>query len=155
MTKLLFISAILLLWSCKTLKEKQAIHHVYKDSISYVERVKIDTIKIKADTVAFFIDCNDSMPKSQTKRSGRSSVLVEPSGSGYVIMAVCDSLERLVISYEKTLYALKTAHQKESQSKILGLTGWQSFWIAMGKVFTTLFILLILWMLLRWKTKVF
>jgi len=155
MKTILFISVIILVIGCRTIKEKEVIHNIYNDSIRYVEKVKIDTIKIKADTVALFIDCNDSKPKAQTKRSGRSSVLVEPSGSGYVIMAVCDSLQRLAISYQKEIFKLKTVTQKESQFKRVELTSWQSFWIVIGKIFTALFILISIWIISHWKDKVF
>lgn len=155
MKTLLFITTILLFASCRTVKEKEVIHHIYNDSISYVERVKIDTIKIKADTVSVFVDCNDSKPKPQTKRSGRSSVLVEPSGSGYVIMAVCDSLQKIAISQQKEIFKLKTVIQEERHSKRVELTSWQSFWIITGKIFTALFILFSIWTISRWRAKVF
>lgn len=133
MKTLLIITTIVLFASCRTVKEKEVVHTIYNDSISYVEKVKIDTIKIKGDTVSVFIDCN-SEPKPQTRRSGRSSVLVEPSGGGYVIVAVCDSLQRLAISYQKEIFKLKKVIQKEKQLKRIELTSWQSAQIWVGRL---------------------
>lgn len=132
--KVIVLSSVVILIGCRTIKEKEVTHEIYRDSIRYVERVKIDTLKIKGDTVSVFVDCNDPKPKPQTRRSGRSSVIVEPTEKGYLVTAVCDSLERLVVSYEKTLYTLRTAHQRESKLKSVGLSGWQTFQIWAGRL---------------------
>lgn len=97
-----------------------------KDSISYREVVKIDTFKVKADTIheAIFlprqsgIDCDSFLPINKFYRSGRANLKVELDEKGNLnLTATCDSLEHLILSKTTEIRSLKEQLSKKTTVK--------------------------------------
>jgi hypothetical protein len=149
MKKLNLLLLVVLFASCKTVKNTQISQEKQKDSISYVERVIVDTLKIPGDKIEIKIPCDDL--KSQSFSKGRAKVKVEPKGNGYVITASCDSIEKLLISKEKEIIRLSEKLKSNDSQKVVGLTQLQSFWIVMGKIFMVLLIIILAWKFISWK----
>lgn len=149
MKKLNLLLLVLLFASCKAVKNAQISQEKQKDSISYVERVIIDTLKIPGDKIVVQIPCDEL--KSQNFSKGRAKVKVEPKGNGYVITASCDSIEKLLISKEKEIIRLSEKLKNSDSQKVTGLTQLQSFWIVMGKIFMVVLIIILAWRFISWK----
>lgn len=81
-----------------------------KDSISFKEVVKVDTFKVKADTIheSIFVDCDSFTPINKFYRSGRANLKIETDEKGKLTLtATCDSLEKLIISKTTEIRSLK------------------------------------------------
>jgi hypothetical protein len=149
MKKLNLLLLVLLFASCKTAKSTQISQAKQKDSVSYVERVIVDTLKIPGDKIEIKIPCDDL--KYQSFSKGRAKVKVEPKGNWYVITASCDSIEKLLISKEKETIRLSEKLKNNDSQKVVGLTQLQSFWIVMGKAFMVLLIIILGWKFISWR----
>ncbi len=158
MKYLIFIGALIALMilnSCRTTKQYNNSDSYKSDSLIYIEKIRIDTLRIKGDTIVTRILCNEI--KRQTIQSGRAKVDIEPSldGKGYLLTATCDSLEKLIISYEKQIEKYKKDSNSVEKGKVETLSYWQIFWIKTGQILTTILIAFVSWKLWRLKDKVF
>lgn len=77
-----------------------------RDSSWSKETVKVDTIRVKRESVSVTIPFKtpsgrDTLIPAQERRSGRATVRVDLSKSGITATATCDSLEFLIL--QKTL----------------------------------------------------
>lgn len=150
MKKISLLLLVILFLGCKTVKTVDKSQEKLKDSISYVERVKIDTLIIPGEKVQIELPCDELKPHSSAQ--GRANVKAEPKGNGYVVVFTCDSIEKLVISKEREIYRLKEALKDSNIKETVELTFMQTFWIGAGKLFIFLLVLVIIVKLLsRWK----
>jgi hypothetical protein len=149
MKKYSIILLIGLFASCRTVKTTEQVHEKQKDSISYVERVIIDTLKIPGDKIEIEIPCNEL--KSQSFSKGRAKVKLEPKGNGYTVIVTCDSIEKLLLSKQREIFRLSDSLKQSNARKDVGLSQWQSFWIVTGKLLMGLLILIAAWKFVRWK----
>lgn len=150
MKKISIILLVILFIGCRTVKTVEQSQEKRKDSISYVERVKIDTLKIPGEKIQIELPCDELKPQSSAQ--GRAKVKAEPKGNGYVVVLTCDSIEKLVISKDRDIYRLKELLKDSNKKETLELTFMQTFWIGAGKLFISLLLLFIIVKLLsRWK----
>lgn len=150
MKKISLLLLVILFLGCKTVKTVDKSQEKRKDSISYVERVKIDTLIIPGEKVQIELPCDELKPQSSAQ--GRANVKAEPKGNGYVVVFTCDSIEKLVISKEREIYRLKEALKDSNIKETVELTFMQTFWIGAGKLFIFLLVLVIIVKLLfRWR----
>lgn len=149
MKKYSLILLIGLFSSCKTGKLNEQVHHKQKDSISYVERVIIDTLKIPGDKIQIQIPCNELRPQSFSE--GRAKVKLEPKGNGYTVIVTCDSVEKLLLNKQLEIFKLSDSLKQSNVRKTIELSQWQYFWIVTGKLLMGLLILIAAWNFVRWK----
>ena len=150
MKKISIILLVILFLGCKTTKTIEQTQEKRKDSISYVERIKIDTLRIPGEIVQIELPCDQIKPKSAAQ--GRANVKAEPKGDGYVVVFTCDSIQKLVISKDREIIRLSEALKNSKSEKTIGLTFMQTFWIGAGKLFALLLLLIVVVKLLsRWK----
>ncbi|QSW90695.1 hypothetical protein J0383_07765 [Flavobacterium endoglycinae] len=150
MNKISIILLVILFIGCKTVKTVEQSHEKRKDSISYVERVKIDTLKIPGEKIQIELPCDQIKPQSSFQ--GRTKVKAQPNGNGYIITASCDSIEKIVISKDREINRLSEALKVNNTQKTVELSFLQRFWIGTGKLFC---FLLLVWLIIiiaaKWK----
>lgn len=152
MKKISILLIVILFLGCRTIKTTEHLQEKKKDSISYVERVKIDTIKIPGEKIEIELPCDELRP--QTSARGRTNVKAEPKGNGYVITASCDSIEKIVISKDREINRLSEALKAINKQIVIELSFLQKFWIATGKIFVCLLLLFAIIKLLgRWRLQ--
>lgn len=150
MKKISLLLLVILFLGCKTVKTVEQSQEKRKDSISYVERVTIDTLRIPGEKVEIELPCDELRPQSSAQ--GRANVKAEPKGNGYIVTASCDSIEKLVISKDRKIYRLTELLKDSNVKETVELTFMQTFWIGAGKLFIFLLLLVIIVKLLsRWK----
>lgn len=151
MKKISIILLVLVLCiGCRTTKITEHSQEKKKDSISYVERTKIDTIKIPGERVEIELPCDQIKPQSSAQ--GRAKVKAEPKGNGYVVVLTCDSIEKLVISKDREIFRLSELLKDNQKKATLELTTLQKIWIAGGKILFLLLALLgVVILLVKWK----
>lgn len=143
MKKLSIILIGLLFANCRPVKSVEQTHEKQKDSISYIERVKVDTIKIPGDKIEINLPCDQIRPQSFAQ--GRGKVKAEPKGNGYTVVFTCDSIEKLVISKDKEINRLSEQLKTSDAKKTIELSFWDTFWIRIGKFLTGVLIAFIIW----------
>lgn len=144
---ILALVVIFLLLGCRSVKNTQQVIEKQKDSISYVERVVIDTLRIPGDVISVKIPCDQLTNQSFSK--GRAKVKIEPKGNGYTLIVSCDSIEKLILSKNIEINRLSNLLKDNTQTKVIELSKWQSFWIIVGKLLTLVLILILSWKFLR------
>ncbi|MCV9929527.1 hypothetical protein OIU83_17835 [Flavobacterium sp. LS1R49] len=138
---IIIVMILFLLLGCKSVKSTQQIIEKQKDSISYVERVVVDTLRIPGDIISVNVPCDQLTNQSFSK--GRAKVKLEPKGNGYTITVSCDSIEKLILS--KNIEINRLSKLIKDNTKVIGLSIWQSFWIVIGKLLTAILILILSW----------
>ena len=126
----LIIAVIVILFTACS-KKITTTQTTIKDSTIIKETVRLDTVRIKGDTVrvTHMIDCdsltNKPKPFKINKRSGRASANVEVKADGSLqVEAVCDSLEKIVALMDREIFRLRqekvltTVYKQPSQIKI-------------------------------------
>jgi hypothetical protein len=150
MKKISIILLVILCVGCRTIKTVEQTQETKKDSVSYIERVKIDTLRIPAEKIQIELPCNQLRPQSSAQ--GRAKVKAEPRGNGYIVVLSCDSIEKIVISKDREINRLSQALQISDSKKTKELTFMQTAWIKIGKCLT---FVLALWgviiLLVKWK----
>lgn len=133
MTRLIYISLVLALLSCKSHKQvtkQTVVSSIKKDSIVYIDRVKVDTVKIPAEVIEVQVPLE--VFKTDTVlvyNKGRVSTKLVSNNGVLNFNTRCDSLEKLVLSTEKILIKERKAKDKlieKSKSKevIVKSVGW-------------------------------
>jgi hypothetical protein len=152
MKKISIILLVILFLGCKTVKTVEQSQEKHTDSISYVEIIKIDTIKIPGEKIQIELPCDQLRPQSFVQ--GRANVRAEPKGSVYIVTASCDSIEKIVISKDREINRLSKALKISNREKTKELTFMQTFYIGAGMLFLLLIILFVVGKLLtRWKLQ--
>lgn len=151
MKKISTILVVLILCvGCRTIKKTEHTQQTKKDSVSYIERIKIDTLKIPGEKIEIQLPCDQLKPQSAAK--GRAKVKAEPKGNGYIVVISCDSIEKLVISKNREIYRLNELLKNSSSTETKELTFMQKLWIAGGKILASLLALFaIVTLLVKWK----
>ncbi|MEO6176770.1 MAG: hypothetical protein ABIP27_16585 [Flavobacterium circumlabens] len=150
MKKISIILLVILFIGCRTVKTVDQSQETRKDSVSYIDRIKVDTIRIPGETVTMKLPCDQLKPQSSAQ--GRANVKAEPKGDGYVVVFTCDSIEKLVISKNREIYRLSQELKNSNIEKTVELTFLQTLWINLGKLFVCLIILfIVVKLLVRWK----
>lgn len=142
MKNLSLILLIGLFVSCRSVKTVDKVYESQKDSISYVDRVIVDTLKIPGEKIEIELPCGEDL-KPQSFAQGRAKVKAEPKGNGYTIIVTCDSIEKIVLSREREIKHLKAEVKTLESKKEKGLTLMQSFWIGAGKFLSGLLLLIL------------
>lgn len=150
MNKISIILLLVLCIGCRSKKTTVQSEVKQKDSISYIERVKIDTLKIPGDRIEIELPCDQIRPQSSAQ--GRAKVKAEPRGNGYIVKFTCDSIEKIVISKDREIYRLNELLKIARSKETLELTYMQKIWIAGGKILAFILGLLgIITLLVKWK----
>lgn len=150
MKKISIILLVILFIGCRTVKTTEQTQEKRKDSISYVERIKIDTLKIPGEKVQIELPCDQIKPQSSVQ--GRAKVEAEPKGNGYIVYVSCDSIEKLVISKNIEINRLSELLKASNSKKSLELTFMQTFFIGTGKLFwLVLIVFAAVKLLVQWK----
>lgn len=151
MNKFSIILLVLVLCiGCRTTKTIEQSQEKKRDSVSYTEKVKIDTIKIPGERIEIELPCDQIKPQSSAK--GRAKIKAEPKGNGYIVVLSCDSIEKLVISKNSEIYRLSELLKESQKKETLQLTTLQKIWIAGGKILACLLALLgVVILLVKWK----
>ena len=141
MNKLIIISLLLLFNSCRSHKKvvtQTTTSDIVLDSVVYIDRVKIDTIKIPSEVLKVSVPLEVlRVDTVKTYQKGRITTKVVYRDGILNVDTRCDSLEKLVISTEKTLLKLKhrqeqLVHQSDSKEVIIKEVKWYykgSLWI--------------------------
>ncbi len=121
---LYMLVAGVLLTGCKTQREyfqSNALVNEQSDSIRYVERVKVDTIRIPRSEVTiqlpYFIYEYDTLVVRDTvfeKKSGQATVQAAISNGQLTLSATCDSLEKIMLHYDRMIERYRTASSDKS-----------------------------------------
>ncbi len=147
---IIFLVIIVGLTSCRTSEQitSSAISNNSHDSVVIKEVVRVDTIRLAADSVMITTPVYSLQHDTIIKyRSRNASLKVEVTNGQLKATANCDSLERLVLSYEKSNTAYHKAETKGFHSdklKIVQTVPWYykaSFWILIILTITGLIIL--------------
>lgn len=129
------------------------------DSISLIESSVIKPLKIPMSQIKLTITPSrfDSLPPGAvfSDRSGQASVEIRKDADGNLnITASCDSLLLLVEEKNKEIYRLSATNkelseklQEQKEVKIREPTGWQWFWIYVGRLS---FLAVMVWMGFKW-----
>ncbi|MEN9459203.1 MAG: hypothetical protein RL135_1808 [Bacteroidota bacterium] len=99
----------LLLLSCATTKRNRTVSRssIAYDSIVYKEIVRIDTFKISADSTKIILTpymLKDTVWTYIEKTDGRSKLVIQRLRDTVYINAYCDSVIKLILNTEKTLF---------------------------------------------------
>jgi len=123
-THILLAAALILFGGCKSAKQVTSSTVVVKDSISYVETVRVDTLRITEDRSSASFH-PDSIPVRYVgvvayRDTGRSTVVVYRNADGsYTALSRCDSIYRLLVAKESELRnassKTKTEYREESR----------------------------------------
>jgi hypothetical protein len=114
-----------LLFSCrpaKSLTKDNARTESVKDSVINKVTVKLDTVRVKAETAQVAIPfelLRDSVLNYMEQSNGRAKVIIQRVGNNIVATAKCDSLEKIIASKDVELlqwkqYALQQISKTES-----------------------------------------
>lgn len=100
---------LIFLAGCSTSRKvSTSDNHTSKmDSVRVVERVRIDTIRVASDTVRYKIPLSVIGSFTDTVFVFKSRVAkqeIKVSNGNLQFTSTCDSLEKLVLSYERELY---------------------------------------------------
>jgi hypothetical protein len=92
------------------------------DSVSVIERVRVDTITTKADSVYFsipvFIDTCKSLFKTPIRiKSGKSDLKIELSGNNIKASCLCSAEQLTIIAKDREIERLKTQLTKTTEAK--------------------------------------
>lgn len=92
------------------------------DSVSYVEKVRVDTFWTPAETITETIqlECDSLGQVKQVAdafRKGRASVVIRVVDNVVSVEANCDSIEQLLLSKDKLIQSLKQESNIESSIK--------------------------------------
>jgi hypothetical protein len=110
---------LILIWALLGCKSKSSINQSsleYQNNAVLVERnVQLDTIRIPADTVKLTVPVSVLLRDTiiQLKNNVATSTITINKGQ-FTAMAVCDSLEKMVVSYQQQTTILK--HQLSQKS---------------------------------------
>ncbi|KAB2913928.1 MAG: hypothetical protein F9K23_15785 [Bacteroidetes bacterium] len=104
----------------KTFTKNSELHST--DSVSIVEKVRIDTITTKADSVYFsipvFIDTCKSLFKTPIRiKSGKSDLKIELSGNNIKASCLCSAEQLTILAKEREIERLKTQLTKTTEAK--------------------------------------
>ncbi|MCT4580835.1 MAG: hypothetical protein N4A35_05400 [Flavobacteriales bacterium] len=105
MIRLIYIAITLLSFACKshkTITEQTTSMSVKQDSVVYIDRVKIDTIKIPSEVIK--VQVPYEVFKTDTViiyQKGRAQTKIKSHNGLLSLDMRCDSLEKLVLSTEK------------------------------------------------------
>jgi len=140
MKTLIIILISILMWSCAT---KPHVTQYRSDSLVYVETVKIDTLRIPAETLQFRVPFYQLVRDTMyTQRKGRIETKLVYTNGNLSVLSTCDSLERLVLSYQKTW--LKTNKETRTEKPPDKSFTW---WLAVGAAITVALYFIIKWLL--------
>lgn len=124
--------------SCKTSQQitSTTANATATDSVVIKEVVKVDTVHIAADSVFVTVPLEVLRTDTVIKfKNQRSSVMLQVEKGNLKAIAHCDSLKRLVLSYENSISAYKKNTSEKHYSdklKIVIPVPWYykaSFWI--------------------------
>jgi len=91
-----------------------------QDSSWVKETVKVDTFRVKADTVRLFLThgmLSDTNLPVLEKHSGRATLTAKRTSGGIVLTASCDSLEALLLNKTVEAYHLRLQLDNEKLSR--------------------------------------
>lgn len=133
-----------MLFSCKarkTIETKETIQS--SDSIVYIERTTIDTVKFPADTIYRSFPITVFQTDTIIEyRKGRASAKIQSNSGILYVTTKCDSLQKLVLSTQIELKELsKVNHSKVViKTKVKEIKWWYkaSLWIVI--------VLLVFWL---------
>jgi hypothetical protein len=106
--RILLMSAILLTgcYTERAAKEKFGCKIVADTTkTDTVEVIKTDTITIPGDSVVQFLPCDEPKADPKEKKAGRASIKAKYDNGkkGYLVVANCDSLEKVIIGKDKII----------------------------------------------------
>lgn len=151
--------------SCSTgrkVTEQSVSSSTLRDSIVMVETVRVDTFRVKGETITRIIEleCDEQgqvVPVADTQRQGRASVTVSTKGNALTVTANCDSLEHLLMSKDTRISQLSEKaesllHTKETQIRCS--PKWYhrlAMWVSL--FYITITVLWVVWRLFRTYLK--
>lgn len=111
-----------LMFACATTHQSKTIQTTKEkyDSIVYIEKVRIDTFRVSADTATIKISqiqWNDTVWKYIEKSDGRAKVVIQRVNDTVYISGYCDSIYKLFINIDKT--AFKQQLQTDNNKTII------------------------------------
>ncbi len=111
MRYILYITILIISLSCKMRRTTSS--SVSNDSIIYIERVQVDTIKFPSDTIYKVFPLTTFLHDTIIEyRQGRASGSVQSKFQSLYITANCDSLERLVLSKQTEIQRLSKTNKE-------------------------------------------
>jgi len=123
---LTYLTIMVLLTACASVKKnrKTTSQTVTKDSMIYVEKVRIDTFKVNADSTRIVLTpyfLRDTMWTYIEKTNGRSKVVVQRIRDTVFINGYCDSVVKLILNTEKTAFTTHygDSNQTDTSAKIV------------------------------------
>lgn len=146
MNQLIFIAVLAVITSCKS--QKEVVQHTDKtdssrDSIVYIDKVVVDTIRIPSETLEIQVPVE--VLKTDTVmvyKNGRASTKVVYRDGVLNLNTRCDSLEKLVLSTEKILIKerqrnTQLTEKNQSREVMVRPVRWYykaAFWVVMALV---------------------
>lgn len=129
---LLYLGVMMIAVSCKVSRDQIKTTETHTtDSTSYVETVRVDTLRIAADSVHIYVPYEVLRRDTIIQVRNRwAQARIEVRDSIVHLTANCDSLERLVLSYERQLLRFQTATAAvkditvEKTNRLLPWYGW-------------------------------
>jgi len=143
-THILLAAALILFGGCKSAKQVTSSTVVVKDSISYVETVRVDTLRITEDRSSASFH-PDSIPVRYVgvvayRDTGRSTVVVYRNADGsYTALSRCDSIYRLLVAKDSELRNASSKTKTEYRDRVV--VQWPS-WLRFAVAALVLIILL-------------
>ena len=137
MKVVIYISIAVLFFSCKARKQIETTETIVSsDSVVYIERTTIDTVKFPADTIyqsyPISVFIHDTVIEY---RKGRASSIIQSNSGVLSVTTKCDSLEKLVLSTQTELKELtrvnSTKEVRESKTKEIPWWYKASFWLVL------------------------
>ena len=127
---ILILTIITLLVSCAT--KKITTTAVMRENLTFektadsavtsrvVKEIKSQTIAADTASAVVAISAVESLPEGAifVEKSGRSSVILKRVNDTIIITAICDSLQRLVYSYELEMSKIESWKSKSESQKI-------------------------------------
>ncbi len=148
MKKLIYILLIVLLFSCRTssLIQKTDKSLVKSDSTAYSYIMKVDTVTIPADTLRVEIPITVFERDTIIQyKNGRASTRIIYRDGKIRLDTKCDSLSKLVLSYEERLFRSEKEREKlisSSKEKIVKKIPFYYRWSLWVSIVSVLYIAL-------------
>jgi hypothetical protein len=145
-----YIAIIILTVACATVKKsrKTTSEVTAKDSVIYVEKVHIDTFKIKADSTHIVLtpySFKDTMWTYIEKTNGRAKVTIQRIRDTVYITGYCDSVIKLLLNTEKTVFTSHSIEQKQTDISTKKTSNKAAKWIvATAAIFLILLLIIVI-----------
>ncbi len=129
-----YLIIIVLLTACASVKKnrKTTSQTVTRDSMIYVEKVRIDTFKVNADSTRIVLTpyfLKDTMWTYIEKTNGRSKVVVQRIRDTVFITGYCDSIVKLILNTEKTAFTSHYGDNKQTDTSTKTVSHKTAVWI--------------------------